>query len=182
MDADVWQQRFFVWMDRAFWLIWLAFPALIWLFVAEIRSAPDRLAELAPEQKACLAELPQLATFSATGRAAFWIGFGAEALFYVVILALGHLVIHRCARGRVLFTEMVGVLQWIGITIAGWPVVDLVLANALGMVLKGTGDVPIFTPTYTLDVPVLGVGLVIITISMAFRQAVRLREDAELTI
>ena len=46
--------RIFVWLDRAFWLIWLGFPVLIWLLVSEIRSAPEQLAEINPEAWATL--------------------------------------------------------------------------------------------------------------------------------
>jgi hypothetical protein len=182
MDADIGTQRLFVRMDRGFWLIWLAFPVLVWLLVKEVLAAPERLAELAPDQIECLATLPLLANFSLPGRTAFWLGFGSEFLVYAVVLGLAHLVIHRCATGRVLFDDMNRVLRWVGIIIAGWSVAEVLLANLLGLALKASGDVPVFEPTFTLDLPVLGVGLLIIALSVAMRHAVRLREDADLTI
>lgn len=182
MDPDVRSQQLFVWMDRAFWLLWVAFPLLIWLLVTEILAVPDRLAELAPDQAACIAALPQIAGFTSLGQAVFWASIGTEFLVYAILMALAHVVIHRCAVGRVLVAEMIGVLRWVGLIIAGWPVLDLVLANLQGMALRATGDVPIFSASFALDVTVVGVGLVIITISVAMRQAVRLREDADLTI
>ncbi len=182
MDPDVRMKRLFVWMDRGFWLIWLAFPVLIWLLVSEVLAMPERLAKLAPDQIECLANLPQLANFSFSGRFAFWLGFGAEFLVYAVILGLAHLVIHRCAVGPVLFDDMNRVLHWVGIVIAGWSVAQVLLANLLGLALRASGDVPVFEPTFALDLPVLGVGLLIIALSVAMRHAVRLREDADLTI
>jgi hypothetical protein len=182
MNTDVRTERLFVWMDRAFWLIWLAFPVLIWLLVSEVLAMPERLAELAPDLAGCLAALPQLANFSLVGRAAFWLGFSAEFVVYAVILALAHLVIHRCAVGRALFDDMIRVLRWIGIVIAGWSAAEVVLANLLGLALLASGDVPVFEPVFTLDLPVLGVGLLIVALSVAMGHAVRLREDADLTI
>ena len=174
--------RIFVWLDRAFWLIWLGFPVLIWLLVSEIRSAPEQLAEINPEAADCIAKLPQIAGFSATGQFAFWAAFGIEFVVYAVLLALAHGVIHRCATGRVFVDEMIGALRLIGLIIASWPLADLVLQNVTGAVLAWTGDLPAFSATVALDLPVLGVGLLMVTMSVAMAQAVRLREDADLTI
>jgi Protein of unknown function (DUF2975) len=182
MSIDARTERLFVWMDRAFWLIWLAFPVLIWLLVSEVLAMPQKLAELSPDLADCLATLPQLANFSPLGRTVFWVGFAAEFAVYAVVLGLAHLVIHRCALGRALFDDMIRVLRWIGIVIAGWSVAEVVLANLLGLAMRASGDVPVFDPVFTLDLPVLGVGLLIVALSLAMGHAVRLREDADLTI
>lgn len=181
MDDRKGQQLYRV-LDRVFWLIWLGYPALIWLLVTQIRSGAARLAEMAPEQAACLAMLPQVDTFSTQGKAVFWSLFALEFAIYAVLLALAHRVIHRCAVGRVLVTEMIGTLRAIGILIAGWPLVDLALSNLASLLLSRLGDMPGFVPSFALDLPVLGVGLLLLTIAAAMRQAVALREDAELTI
>jgi hypothetical protein len=150
--------------------------------VREIRAAPERLAELAPDQAACLADLPQLARFTPTGQAIFWTGFAVEFAVYAVLLALAHQVIHRCATGRVLVAQMIGSLRWIGLVIAGWPLLDLLIVNLSEAAFVATGDMPFYRPTVALDLPVLGVGLLLLTMSVAMAQAVRLREDADLTI
>lgn len=172
----------FIWLNRAFWLIWLCFPGLIWIVARGVLKAPERLSEMAPEQAACLAALPQLALFSPTGTVIFWVFFALQFGVYAMFLGLAHWVIHRCAQGRIFVDSMIGVLRLTGILIALWPILDLMLNNLITLALVWTGDFPVFYADYALDLPVLGVGLLVFTISVAMRQAVRLREDAELTI
>lgn len=179
---DARTQRIFRWLDRSFWLIWLAFPALVWLVVREILAAPETLAALAPEQAACLADLPLLDRFTTAGQAIFWTGFAVEFAVYAVLLALAHGVVHRCATGQVLVAQMIVALRRIGLVIAGWPLLDLLIVNLSEAAYVATGDMPFFRPTLALDLPVLGVGLLLLTMSVAMAQAVRLREDADLTI
>ena len=45
-----------------------------------------------------------------------------------------------------------------------------------------TGDLPGFAPTFALDLPTLGVGLLLLTMAMAMGQAMVLQQDADLTI
>ncbi len=172
----------FRWIDRAFWLIWLGFPVLIWALVRQVQDAPSQLAALAPDQAACLADLPQVALFSAEGKTVFWVGFGLEMLIYAILLALAHQVVRRCARGEVFVAPMITSLKWIGLIIAGFPVFDLLLQNATAWAFVQTGDLLTFVGSYALDIPVLGVGLLLVTMAMAMRLAVRMHQDAELTI
>lgn len=174
--------RLFVLADRAFWLIWLGFPVLLWLAVQNVLQTPERLAALAPDQAACLNALPMVTRFSMPGQLAFWAAFAVEFAVYLVLLALAHRVIHRCAEGRVFVAEMIGLLRLIGLIIAIWPLVDLVMSNAAMAVFVALGDVATFQPVFALDLPVVGVGLLLIVMASAMRQAVRLRQDAELTI
>lgn len=179
---DAATQRLFLWLDRAFWLIWLGFPVLIWVSVQAVMNAPAEILALAPDQAACLADLPMVATFSTAGRWVFWGVFGIEMAFYAVVLGMAHGVIHRCATGRVFVDGMIGTLRNMGILIALFPVVDIILANLSLWAYVATGDIPVFLPNFALDIPVIGVGLLLITIAAAMRMAVQLHQDAELTI
>lgn len=169
-------------LDRAFWLIWLGFPLLIWQVVAEARIGTAQLEALYPDQRACLALLPQIDAFSGAGQALFWSLLALEFTVYAVLLGLAHRVIQRCASGRIFVSEMIGTLRAIGLIIAIWPVAELLLSNLVFFVLSRLGDMKSFAPSFALDLPVLGVGLLLLTIAAAMRQAVALREEAELTI
>lgn len=175
-------QQLFQWLDRAFWLIWLGFPVLIWALVREIEGAPAQLAVLAPEQAACLAELPQVALFSAAGQTVFWLGFAFTMFVFVVLLALAHQVIRRCAAGQVFVAPMITSLRRIGLIIAAFPIVDLALQNASAWAYVQTGDMVAFAGSYALDIPVIGVGLLLVTMAAAMRMAVQMHNDAALTI
>jgi hypothetical protein len=180
--ADARTQRLFLMLDKAFWLIWLGFPILIWLIVTEVLDAPSRLVDLAPDQVACIDALPMVVNFSAIGQAAFWVSLAFELAANALLLGLAHRVIHRCATGRVFVAEMIGTLRLIGWIIALWPMADLILSNATLAVFTAMGDIAAYQPNFALDLPVLGVGLLLITMAAAMRMAVRLHDDAALTI
>lgn len=163
-------------------MIWLGFPVLVWTLVRQVIDAPADLAALVPEQAACLQDLPLVGNFSAQGRAAFWALFGFEICIYVLLLALTHVVIQRCATGQAFVSGMVSMLRRIGILIAGYPVVDLAQGNLVAAILAATGDVAVFQANFSLDLPVVAVGLLLVTMAAAVQMAVRLRQDAELTI
>ncbi len=180
--ADDAAQRLFHLLDRCFWLIWLAFPFLIWFLARQVLDAPALLAALSPENAACLKDMPMIENFSTQGRAAFWALFGFDVAFYVLLLGLTHSVIHRCAAGQVFVASMIGTLRQIGIVIAAYPPIALVLGNLVLMVFVVQGDVAVFQPELGLDLPVIAVGLLLVTMAAAMQMAVRLHQDAELTI
>jgi hypothetical protein len=175
-------ERLFVWLNRGFWAIWAGFPLLVWIIVDGIMGAQGRLAELAPDQAACLAELPQIMNFSTLGQTVFWTAFAVEIGFYAVVLAMAHRVIHHCATGRVFMAGMISTLRAIGLAIALFPVAELALGNIAMVAYRATGDLPVYLPDYALDVPVIGVGLLMVTMAAAMRLAARLHRDAALTI
>ncbi|MFM2388619.1 MAG: hypothetical protein RLZZ437_174 [Pseudomonadota bacterium] len=145
-------------------------------------DAPAALAALAPEQAACLQGLPQLGMFSQTGQIIFWAGFAFQIAIFAVILALAHQVIHRCATGQVFVDRMISLLQRIGIIIAAFPLLDLVIQNLSAWAYVQTGDLFVFAGSYALDVTVVGVGLLLVTLAAAMQMAVQMHEDAALTI
>jgi hypothetical protein len=179
---DLAAQRLFHLLDRALWLIWLGFPVLVWIMVRQILDAPAQLAALAPEQAACLKGLPMVANFSAPSQTAFWGQFAVEMAVYAVLLWMAHRVIHRCATGQVFVAAMIGTLRRIGLVIALYPLVELVLTNLTMLVYLLVGDLATYLPDFALNLPVIGVGLLLVTMAAAMRMAVDLHRDAELTI
>jgi len=175
-------RQLFIWLDRAFWLIWIGFPVFVWLIVDGIMSIPGQLAKMVPDQAACIAKLPQVMNFSLMGRTVFWSVFALELAFYAALLVMAHRVIHHCATGRLFMAGMIGTLRAIGMTIAVFPVLDLMLGNLAMAAYTANGDLPVFLPDFALDLPVMGIGLLLITMAAAMRTAVRLHRDAELTI
>ncbi|MEI6099782.1 MAG: hypothetical protein WCS20_16125 [Alphaproteobacteria bacterium] len=172
----------FTWLDRGFWLIWAGFPLLIWAMVDGTLSAPDLLAAQLPDQAACIANLPNATTLHPMSQAVFWGAFAVTTSVYAVLLAHAHLVIHRCAQGQVFVAPMIGILRRIGVIIATFPLLDLAMGNLFAWVVYASGDSAVFLPTYALDLPVVGVGLLLLAIAYAMRQAVALHRDAALTI
>ena len=172
----------FVWLDRAFWGVWVAFPVYLWIVVRDILGQAEDLSLLAPDQDACMAALPLVGNFSPTGKLVFWAGFSLNLVLFVILLGLAHSVIRSCARGQVFAQPLVRMLGWIALIITLFPVVDLALSNLTMRLLVATGDLPVFLPDLAFDVTVFGVGLLLLAVSVAMRQAMRLHRDAELTI
>jgi hypothetical protein len=174
--------RLFYWLDRTFWLIWLGFPLFVWLLVQSVLDAPTQLMAQAPKEMACLADLRLPATFSPVGQWMFWSAFAVQMALLATLLVMAHAVVHRCATGRVFVSGMIRTLHGIGVLIVAIPVVDLLLQNVSTWVYVQTGDLQVFTANFALDVPVIGVGLLLVTIAAAMRMAVQLHQDAALTI
>jgi hypothetical protein len=179
---DTKAEQLFTWLDRGFWLIWAGFPLLIWAVIHGTLTAPDQLAAQLPDQAACIASLPNVRTLHLWSQLVFWGSFGVEFALYAVLLAHAHLVIHRCALGQVFVDPMIRVLRRVGLIIAAFPVLDLALGNLTNWVLYAAGDTAVFQPSFALDLPVLGVGLLLLAVAYAMRQAVALHRDATLTI
>lgn len=176
------QDRLFLWLDRAFWGVWLTFPVYVWVVISDILGQAEMLAELAPDQAACVMALPTIRNFSLPGQIAFWSFVAVNFLFYAALLGMAHSVIRSCARGRLFVTPLVRMLWWIGLVITLFPVVELALSNLIQGLLFTTGDMPVFLPNLAFDVTVFGVGLLLLSVSVAMRQAMQLHRDAELTI
>lgn len=180
--TDAKAKALFTLADRAFWLIWFAFPLVIWIVVREVLNVPAAMAAMAPDQAACLADIPQVAKFSPAGRAIFWGFFSLQFAVYALLLALAHRVIHRCAKGRIFVAEMIGSLRMIGGIIACWPLLDLCLQNLTMLAYVATGDLASFVSSYALDLPTLGIGVLLLVMAAAMRMAVAMQRDADLTI
>jgi hypothetical protein len=169
-------------LERIYRAIWIAFPLYVGFQIWQVVTLPDRLSELDPALRACLQHLPMVQTFSVGGKVSFWAAFAAELTVYGWLLVLAHRILIRCAAGGVFVPDLVRGLRAIAVIITAWPVVDMALQNILLAVLVELRDMPAFTPLFDLDVTVVGVGMLMLTVTTAMGEAVRLREDADLTI
>ena len=94
--------------------------------------------------------------------------------FYASLLLMAHQVVHRCATGRVFVVPMIVSLQRMGVIIAIWPIVELVIINLSAWAYVKTGDMNAFSGSFALDVPVMGVGLLLVTMAAAMKMAVKM--------
>ncbi len=172
----------FRWLDRGFWGLWVCFPFYAWVLARDVIHQASDMAALAPEQAACLQDRPQVTAFSSVGQVIFWTVFVLHLAFFAALLALAHRVIHGCATGRMFVLPLIRTLRTIGIITTLYPVADLVVSNLTMAAYVATGDLNAFLPDFAFDVTVFGVGLLLLTMAMAMRQAMALHRDAELTI
>lgn len=174
--------RLFVVLDRLFWLVWLAFPIVIWLNYSAILDQSALTAELPPSESNCAELVPQVANFSINGKAQVLAYFLTQYAVYAWLLYLAHTAIHRCATGRVFVSGTLDTLKLLGIIIVAWPFFDLAASNLLGYALTLTGDLKNYSPNLLFDVGPFGVGLLILTMHAVMGHAIVLKQDHDLTI
>jgi Protein of unknown function (DUF2975) len=174
--------RLFKLLDRLFWLVWIAFPIVIWQNYTAVLDQSALMAEMPPEASNCAALVPQVANFSGNGKAQVLAYFLTQYVVYAWLLYLAHSAIHRCATGQVFVSGTLKTLKLLGIIIVAWPFFDLAASNLLNYALTLTGDLKQYSPNLLFDVGPFGVGLLILTMRAVLGHAILLKQDHDLTI
>lgn len=175
-------EALFRWLDRLFWLVWAAFPIAVWQSVTLVLDPAILTSGLSAAEEACLALLPRVSRLSGAGQTAFWAMFVLETAVIAALLALAHRTIHRFARGRVFVTDTIAALRHLGLIVLVWPFATMALDGLLFALLSAAGDPALYAPAWVPDLPTVAVGGLILTLAASMRRAVRMHEDAELTI
>jgi hypothetical protein len=123
-----------------------------------------------------------VATLPTWGRTLYWIFYFSDFVVYAIGLALGHWVIHRAARGRLFAADIRAAVRLLGWILVIWPLIGLGLNNLINLAFAERPGADPFTPTFIPDVVVFGFGLFLLAIAAALAEAIRLRQDADLTI
>ncbi len=182
MGNDTIQTPTFVVLDRLFWLVWLAFPVLIFLTYRSLSDGNALQAQLPDVDPACVASIPQVANFSVAGKAATFAYYCWQYAIYAVLLAFAHMTIHRCAVGKAFVVDTLRALGVLGAIVVAWPFADLALSNLLAFIVYRTQDVKTFEANYFFDIGPFGVGLLLLTIRTVIAHAIALKQDHDLTI
>lgn len=170
-------------LDRAFWAIWAAFPAVIYLAYRANTTAATAIAEsLKPEQAACASIVANPLHMSVRGQLLFWTLFAFQLSFYVVLIGILHRMVHRFAKGRIFVSETLQSVWWMGIILVVWPFVDIVTSNIAAYALHRIGDVKFFLPSYNLDVGTIAGGVFLMALKFVIEHAILLQSENELTI
>lgn len=174
--------RVFQWLDKLFWLVWLAFPVLLWQTYATVIDQSTLAAELPKGAENCAELIPRVANFSFQGKASFVVYFVGQYVIYALLLWLAHTAIHRCATGRVFVSDTLQTLGLLGVIIVFWPFYELITTNLLAYSLTVTGDMKTYRPDFLFDVGPLGVGLLILAMRAVIGHAINIKKDHDLTI
>ena len=185
MGISVREQRqlWFRRLDRAFWVIWAAFPVVLWLAYHHTTTAAGTIAEsLTAEQAKCASIVVNPLTMSALGQMLFWSLFALGVSFYAVLIGMLHRMVNRFASGRIFVSETLQGVWWMGIFLVVWPFVDTITTNAVLFVLYRTGDVKFFLPNYNVDVGTIAGGVFLMALKFVIEHAILLQSENELTI
>ncbi|MFB9262442.1 hypothetical protein ACFFWD_04545 [Bradyrhizobium erythrophlei] len=177
------RQLWFRRLDRAFWVIWAAFPVTMWLAYRANTTASVTIAEsLNGEQAKCASIVVNPLTMSGPGKALFWTLFTFQLSFYPVLIGILHRMVHRFASGRIFVSETLQGVWWMGIILVVWPFVDTITTNAVAYTLHQIGDVKYFLPSYNVDVGTIAGGVFLMALKFVIEHAILLQSENELTI
>lgn len=168
--------------DRIFWLMWAAFPLMVWIIYATVIDAAALKDALPADRQNCADLMPNPSKMSAGGQAIFWSLFAFQLSIYVVLLATLHVIIHRFAMGRIFVSETLTSLSTIGGILIAWPFLESVVSNGAVYLLHQRGDLPIFVPNYVLDVAPIAVGVFLIALRYMLEHAIAMKSEHDLTI
>jgi hypothetical protein len=172
----------FRFLDRFFWVVWVAFPFLIWMTFRSILAENAIITDIGKVSADCAELIPQVGKFSLTGKVFGFAYLASNFAIYAVLLAIAHLTIHRFAQGNIFVANTLRSLGHLGLIIITWPFFDLIASNVTAYAFTLTGDLKIFEPNFLFDVVPFGVGLLILTMRIALQHAISLKQDHDLTI
>lgn len=169
-------------LDRLFWLVWAAFPLMIWLHYQNVMDLEAVAAALPADRRACIDLMPDPGRMSMAGQLIFWCLFTFQLSIYAVLLAPLHLIIHRFKTGRIFVSQTLTTLNWLGIVLIVWPFLDVAVTNFAAARLHAIGDLPVYVPGYVIDVAPIAVGLFLIALRFMLERAIALQAEHDLTI
>jgi hypothetical protein len=177
------RQRWFRRLDLAFWMIWAAFPVVIWLAIrANTTASASIAASLSPEQAKCAGIVSNPLDMSRQGQLLFWALFSFQLSFFAVLIGILHRMVYRFARGRIFVSETLQGVWWMGIILVIWPFIDLATSNAVAYALHEIGDIKFFLPSYNLDIGTIAGGVFLMALKFVIEHAILLQSENELTI
>lgn len=177
------RQRWFPRLDLAFWMIWAAFPVIVWLAYRHNTTASASIAaSLSPEQAKCAGIVTNPLDMSPQGQMLFWTLFLFQLSFFAVFTGILHRMVHRFARGRIFVSETLQGMWWMGIILVIWPFIDLITGNAVAYALHEIGDIKFFLPSYNVDIGTIAGGVFLMALKFVIEHAILLQSENELTI
>lgn len=176
------RQRWFLLLDRAFCVVWMALPLLIWASL-NVANDPSQITEQLPADLAnCSQLVADPSRMSPAGRVMYWGLFAFQISIYFVLLGFLHVVMHRFAKGRIFAGETLTTVRNLGLILIAWPVLETAVTNAVAFGLKTMGDIPLFVPSYAIDVAPIAVGLFLLALRYVLEHAIAIQSENDLTI
>ena len=174
---DIRAQQLFVRINRLFWLIWVLLPFCLYKAIPWLEGSPDQI--FLTQQTTCADPAQRL---SPTGQSLAWVYFGVNTGIYLVLFALMHRLVHGFAKGQVFIEQTLTYMGYIAGLVIAWPLVDVVMLNAVSWQLAAIGDLTHFTPDLRIDVMTLGSGFFLWVIRVILSHALALHEESRYTI
>lgn len=181
MKPNTTQSRWFNIMDKAFWLLWIAFP-ISFAFIASLFLDPHTYQTgFTPAQIACLGDFKTPLNYSLLGKSVFWSKFVFDFVFYGCLLFILHSTIHRFAKGNIFDSYTLRNMHWLGVILIAYPIIAFLLVYVMSTILRATGDANELIGNI-FDIAPIAVGVFIMSIKFVLQNAMTLKSENDLTI
>jgi hypothetical protein len=163
-------------INLIFWGIWLLIP----FYIAASTYFWDQTVIFSGLGDGCTETANK--TLSEKGKIGAVLFFTFDTLLYIILFAFMHVMVNDCAKGRIFIRKSVSIMGYIAGLIIVWPFLTVATFNLTKYFLYSIGDLPEFKPEYTIDVVMIGAGFFFLMLRFVLLHALKLHEDAKLTI
>jgi hypothetical protein len=163
-------------INLLFWAIWVAIPFCI----AASTDFWDKAIVFSGIESGCTEAATK--ELSDAGKTAAFLFFVFDTLVYLILFGLMHIMVRDCAKGRLFINRSISIMGYIAAVVFVWPFLTLITFNLARYYLVTTGDLPIFKAEYQLEPIMIGAGLFFFVLRLVLQHALKMHEDAKLTV
>jgi hypothetical protein len=175
MDEDK-SLKLFKIINLIFWGIWLLTPC----FIAASTYFWDQTIIFSGIENGCTEAANK--ELSQEGKIAAMMFFIFDTMLYLILFALMHYMVNDCAKGRIFIGRSISIMGYIAALVIVWPFLTTVTFNLTRYYLFFIGDLVEFKPEYSVDVLMIGAGFFFLVLRFVFLHALKLNEEAKLTV
>lgn len=168
--------KIFNYLDKTFWTAWGVLP-----FIAGLRIYLLFTSAYFNADGSAGGEMPIMA-FSLAGKILASSFLCANVILYVALLAYMHTLTRQFQRGSLFVDGTLKYMKRIALLLIAWPFIKLISFNLTSYALLHLGDVHDWKLQFTLDLPLISAGLVILALRLVMSHAIKLHHDAQYTV
>ena len=175
MDEDK-SLKLFRRINLIFWGIWLVIPFMI----AASTFFWDQTVIFSGLENGCTEAASK--ALSEKGKIVATLFFTLDTVLCLILFALMHLMVNDCAKGRLFIDRSISIMGYIAALVIVWPFLNTITFNMTTYYLFSIGDLAEFKPEYSVDVVMIGAGFFFLVLRFVLLHALKLHEDAKLTV
>jgi hypothetical protein len=168
--------KLFEHINLFFWGIWLLIP----FYIAASSYFWDQAIIYSGLENGCTEAVNKI--LSTNGKIAAMLFFIFDTMLYLILFALMHFMVNNCAKGRIFIGQSILIMGYIASLIIIWPFLHTLTFNLTKYYLFSIGDLANFNPDYTIDVVMVGAGFFFLVLRFILVHAMKMHEDAKLTV
>ena len=163
-------------LDRAFWVVWSAFPFFLGYGVYYVVTDGFFSSKTDPSKN-----FP-IMNFSVMGKLLASSYIGLNIILYILLFLFIHTLINHFRRGNIFVRNTLTYMHRIAWLLLAWPFIEIMQYNLVAFSLDCLGDVPNWEPSYCIDLTFIALGLVILALRLVMFHAIKLHKDMQYTV